>query len=75
MYLESMAPRLLGMHVHDVIYPGKDHAAPGSGIIDYGSLKPLVKPEHIKVFELSPRLTVEEATKGVAFVKQVWGTE
>ena len=75
MHLESMAPRLLGLHVHDVIYPGRDHAAPGSGTIDYAALKDLIKPEHIKVFELSPRLTVEEATKGVAFIKQVWGPE
>ena len=62
MHLESMAPRLLGLHVHDVVYPGRDHAAPGSGTIDYAALKDLIKPEHIKVFELSPRLSVEEAT-------------
>jgi len=35
----------------------------------------MVKPEHIKVFELSPRLTTEQAAGGVAFVKQVWGAE
>jgi sugar phosphate isomerase/epimerase len=75
MHLESMAPRLLGLHVHDVVYPGRDHAAPGSGTIDYAALKDLIKPEHIKVFELSPRLSVEEATKGVAFIKQVWGAQ
>jgi sugar phosphate isomerase/epimerase len=75
MHLESLAPRLLGFHVHDVVFPGRDHAAPGSGTIDFASLQPMVKPEHIKVFELSPRLTADEATAGVAFVKQVWGTE
>lgn len=75
MHLESMAPRLIGFHVHDVVYPGRDHAAPGSGTIDFASLKPMVKPEHIKVFELSPRLTVEEAAAGAAFVKNIWGTE
>jgi hypothetical protein len=35
----------------------------------------MVKPEHIKVFEFSPRLTAEEAARGVAFVKQAWGPE
>jgi sugar phosphate isomerase/epimerase len=75
MHLESLAPRLLGFHVHDVVFPGRDHAAPGSGTIDFASLKPMVKEEHIKVFELSPRLTAEEAAGGVAFVKQVWGAE
>jgi sugar phosphate isomerase/epimerase len=75
MHLEAMAPRLLGFHVHDVVFPGRDHAAPGSGMIDFAALKPMVKPEHIKVFELSPRLSAEEAAAGVAFIKQVWGAE
>jgi sugar phosphate isomerase/epimerase len=75
MHMESMAPRLLGLHVHDVIFPGQDHAAPGSGTIDFASLKPMVKPEHIKVFEFSPRLKAEEATAGITFIKNVWGAE
>jgi sugar phosphate isomerase/epimerase len=73
MHLEAMAPRLLGFHVHDVVFPGRDHAAPGSGSIDFAALKPMIKPEQIKVFELSPRLSTEEAAGGVAFVKELWG--
>src|ERR1700677_3297967 len=74
-YLESLAPRLLGCHVHDVEFPGRDHAAPGSGMINFAALQPLVKPEHIKVFELSPRLSPEQAAAGIAFVKQIWGEQ
>jgi sugar phosphate isomerase/epimerase len=59
MHLESLRDRLYGFHVHDVQFPGRDHCAPGTGMIDFAALKPLVKPEHIKVFELSPGLTVE----------------
>jgi sugar phosphate isomerase/epimerase len=73
MHLEAMAPRLIGMHVHDVVFPGRDHAAPGRGCVDFAALKPMVKPEHIKVFEFSPRLTAEEAASGVALVKGLWG--
>jgi sugar phosphate isomerase/epimerase len=73
MHLESLAPRLLGFHVHDVIFPGLDHRAPGSGTIDFDALKPMVKPEHIKVFELSPGLSLEEVVKGVAHLQQIWG--
>jgi sugar phosphate isomerase/epimerase len=58
-----------------VDYPGRDHRAPGTGTIDFATLKPMVKPEHIKVFEFSPSLSMEEATAGVAFIKQVWGEE
>ncbi len=75
LHLQSMAPRMIGMHIHDVVFPGRDHAAPGSGCIDYKALQPMVKPEHIKVFELSPRLSPEDVTKGVAFIKGLWGSE
>lgn len=74
-HLQSLAPRLLGFHVHDVQFPGRDHCAPGSGTVDFAALKPLVKPEQIKVFEFSPRLSAEEAASGVAHVKQLWGEE
>ena len=72
-HLESLASRLLGFHVHDVQFPDRDHAAPGTGTIDYAALKPFVKPEHIKVFELSPGLTVEAVKSGIAHVKKIWG--
>jgi sugar phosphate isomerase/epimerase len=75
LHLESLAPRLAGFHVHDVIYPAGDHAAPGTGTVDFASLKPFVKPEHIKVFELSPSLPVEAVKCGVAHVKLIWGAE
>jgi len=38
-------------------------------------LKPQVKPGHIKVFEFSPTLTLEELKSGVAHVKRIWGEE
>jgi sugar phosphate isomerase/epimerase len=73
MHLECLAPRLLGFHVHDVAFPGQDHRAPGTGTLDFAALKPMVKPGHIKVFELSPNLSLDEVVKGVAHIHQVWG--
>jgi sugar phosphate isomerase/epimerase len=75
MLLESLRERLFGFHIHDVQFPGKDHCAPGSGTIDFAALKSMVKPEHIKVFEFSPALSVEEARKGVEYIKRLWGPE
>ncbi len=75
MHLESMADRLAGFHIHDVQFPGRDHRAPGAGMIDFAALKPVVRPHHIKVFELSPSLKVEEVQKGVAHLKSIWGGE
>jgi sugar phosphate isomerase/epimerase len=73
MHLESMRDRLAGFHIHDVIFPDRDHCAPGTGTVNFEALKPMVKPEHIKVFELSPSLTVEQVRAGVEHVKRIWG--
>ena len=75
MQLESLRDRLLGFHIHDVQFPGRDHCAPGTGSIDFAALKPFVKPEHIKVFELSPSLKVEDVQRGVEHIRRVWGEE
>jgi len=75
LHLESLAARLAGFHVHDVQFPARDHCAPGTGMIDFAALKPFVKPEHIKVFELSPSLPVEAVKCGIAHVKLIWGAE
>ena len=73
MHLESLQDRLAGFHIHDVQPPGRDHCAPGSGMIDFAALQPMVRPEHIKVFEFSPSLSPAQALAGVAHVKKIWG--
>ena len=73
MHLETMAPQLYGFHVHDVRFPGGDHAPPGQGTIDYASLKPFVRPEHIKVLELAPGLPPEEVLQGYQHIRSIWG--
>jgi sugar phosphate isomerase/epimerase len=75
MHLESLQDRLLGFHVHDVQFPGRDHCAPGTGTIDFGALKPMIKPEHVKVFELGPGLNPDEVKSGVQHLKRIWGEE
>jgi sugar phosphate isomerase/epimerase len=74
-HLESLKERLYGFHVHDVEFPGRDHRPPGSGMIDFKSLKQVVTPEHLKVFEFSPSLTPEQVKSGVAHIKSIWGPE
>jgi sugar phosphate isomerase/epimerase len=74
-HLESLAGRLAGFHIHDVVYPLGDHAAPGTGTVNFAALKPFVRPDHIKVFELSPSLPVAAVQYGVAHVKTIWGDE
>ncbi|HWQ93159.1 MAG TPA: sugar phosphate isomerase/epimerase [Clostridia bacterium] len=73
MHLESLGDKVGGFHIHDVQFPGRDHCAPGTGTLDFAALKPLVKPEHIKVFELSPNLSADEVRRGVEHLKKIWG--
>ena len=75
MHLESLADRLAGFHIHDVQFPATDHCPPGSGMIDFAALQPFVKPDHIKVFEFSPRMPVEAAREGIAHIRRIWGGE
>lgn len=70
--LESLQARHAGWHLHDVQPPGRDHCPPGTGNVDFAALKSFVKPHHIKVFELSPRLSVEEVQAGVRHLKSLW---
>jgi sugar phosphate isomerase/epimerase len=74
-HLKALQRRLYGFHIHDVEFPGRDHRAPGTGMIKFETLKPFVKPEHVKIFEFSPSLSVEEVKAGVAHIKSVWGNE
>jgi sugar phosphate isomerase/epimerase len=73
MQIESLREQLYGLHIHDVQFPGRDHCAPGSGTIDFAALRPFVKGEHVKVFEFSPSLSVEEVKKGIIHVQRIWG--
>jgi len=73
MHLAGMAEHLAGFHIHDVQFPTRDHCPPGTGCVDFAKLAPLVKPHHIKVFEFSPSMSVENARLGIEHIKNLWG--
>jgi len=75
LHLDSMKDRLYGLHIHDVQFPGRDHRPPGAGMIDFAGLKPSAQFAKVKVFELSPSLTVEEVKAGVSHIQSIWGGE
>jgi sugar phosphate isomerase/epimerase len=74
-HLETLREKLIGFHIHDVQFPGRDHCAPGSGMIDFAALKPFVQPHHVKVFEFSPHMSVADLKTGVAHIKKLWGEQ
>jgi sugar phosphate isomerase/epimerase len=52
--LQAAAPRLLGCHVHDVIYPDRDHQIPFTGTVPFKELLPMIPAHAPLVWELSP---------------------
>ena len=72
-HLQTFSERLAGFHIHDVQPPARDHCAPGSGSVNFVALKPMVKAQHIKVFEFSPAMPAEVLKQGVTHVKHLWG--
>jgi len=78
MQLEEMAPRLAGFHIHDVVADAEgqhDHCPPGTGMVDFKTLKAFVRGEHIKVIELSPGVAAADLRSGFAHIRSVWGGE
>jgi len=65
-WMAKIAPRLVGCHLHDTKWPGRDHMAPFTGDVEYAKLIPLLPRDTLYVFEMSPRRTSEEITTAAA---------
>jgi sugar phosphate isomerase/epimerase len=61
-HLRAHASRLAGFHIHDV-RGFKDHLPLGVGEVDFGMVAKFIRPEHIVVLELSPRLDPSEVVE------------
>ena len=61
-HLRTHAARLAGFHLHDVA-GFKDHMPPGSGEIDFDMVARHIRPEHLLVLELNPRLDPSEVVE------------
>lgn len=69
--LRTKADRLGGFHLHDV-RGFHDHQLLGTGEIDFGMVARYVRPEHLLVLELNPRLSPNEIVEAKAFAERVF---
>ncbi len=74
-WLRRMRPRLFGCHVHDVVWPSRDHRPPLSGMIDYDKLLPIVPPECPLIWEISPRQKKSAVKKAVEEWRERYGDD
>jgi len=50
-WLKKFQNRLIGGHLHDVVYPNMDHQLPGDGTVPFNRLTAFRRPDVLKVFE------------------------
>ena len=70
--LDAYSEKMIGMHLHDV-RGLDDHLSPGQGEIEYGEIRPFMKPGLIKVLEIHSKVEKKELLEGVRFIrKEIW---
>ena len=67
--LQTYADQLIGIHLHDAVGLD-DHIPPGSGEIDFTSLKPFLKADTIKVIEVKPGIPASEVSTGIRYAQE-----
>jgi sugar phosphate isomerase/epimerase len=68
-WLERIAPRLMGGHVHDVQWPARDHRIPFSGTLDYAAILRFFPAGCPLTWELSPSRDADEIRDALAHWK------
>ena len=72
-WLEKMAPRLIGCHVHDVIWPDEGHSIPFQGDINFDQLIPLLPKNTPMVWEINPRRKSDDIKASLVTWKEKYG--
>lgn len=73
-WLEQIAPRFIGAHVHDVKWPFQDHRAPFTGEIPFEELVSRLPKGGVFVFEMHPRVSREEIVAAAGRWKTLFGS-
>jgi sugar phosphate isomerase/epimerase len=72
-WLERLAPRIAGFHVHDVRAPAHDHLMPPLGEIDFAPFRPFVRSGTVAVLEPAPATPEADIRAAVDTLQAVWG--
>lgn len=71
--LDKFGPRLIGVHIHDIMGINKDHQPPGAGTMDFNIIKPYLKADTIKVLEVHQPATASDIKRGFEYISKVLG--
>jgi sugar phosphate isomerase/epimerase len=73
-WLRMIGARAFGCHLQDVIWPGQDHQPPFAGHVDLDKLVPLLPPDCLYVWEMSPRKSADDIRRSIEIWKQRFGS-
>jgi sugar phosphate isomerase/epimerase len=68
-WLDELAPRCIGTHVHDVDGLA-DHRAPGHGSADWPHYAAKLPPQIPRVFEINQRMPEEQVAAAIPFLRE-----
>ncbi|MGB9473854.1 MAG: TIM barrel protein, partial [Candidatus Udaeobacter sp.] len=73
-WLRAVGPRAFGCHVHDCVWPARDHQPPFTGGIDFENLVPLLPANCLFVWEMNANRTADAIRKSVEIWEERFGT-
>ena len=72
-WLREVGARTFGCHVHDCIWPARDHQPPFTGSVDFEKLVPLLPTNCLFVWEMNPDRTADAIRQSVQKWKERLG--
>jgi sugar phosphate isomerase/epimerase len=72
-WLRAIGPRAFGCHVHDCIWPARDHQPPFTGGVDFEKLVPLLSTNCLFVWEMNPNKAADAIRRSVQMWKERFG--
>ncbi len=70
-FLSLYSKRMLGIHLHDII-GSQDHYAPGTGILNFKSLKAFLSKDTLKVIEAHKQSAQREVKSSMRFLEKTF---
>lgn len=70
-WVKKLAPRLAGIHIHDLTDISKDHIMPPKGTIDFASVMKYLPPGAIRVLEPAPNTPANDIIDAVNFLRNI----
>lgn len=73
-YIGTFHREMIGIHLHDVIQL-RDHYMPGTGELDYRTLRTFIRPQIVKTIEIHGHQTADDIRRGMVVLGELFGNK